>query len=68
MKYACTSYRPPKRGSKKEKVLEDTNKINSLHGNIKAWSLYIDLLENLSTFENTKAAYDRMMEMKIATP
>ena len=28
----------------------------------------MDLLENISTVDNTKAAYERMMELKIATP
>lgn len=43
-------------------------KTNNLHNNLKAWTLYVDLLENLSTFENTKAAYERMLELKIVTP
>ena len=36
--------------------------------NVRAWSLYIDLLENFSSFEDAKAAYERMIEIKIATP
>ena len=28
----------------------------------------MDLLENLSAVDNTKAAYERMMELRIATP
>ena len=35
---------------------------------MKLWSFYVDLLENMSTVENTKAAYERMIELKIATP
>ena len=36
--------------------------------NINAWSFYIDLLENSADFEKTKAAYERVMNLKIATP
>jgi pre-mRNA-splicing factor SYF1 len=35
---------------------------------VKVWSFYVDLLESLSTVENTKLAYERIMDMKIATP
>jgi pre-mRNA-splicing factor SYF1 len=35
---------------------------------VKAWSFYVDLLENLGIVENTKLAYERMMELKIANP
>lgn len=63
MQHACTSYRPSQ--SKKNKQQERTN---SLYSNLKAWSFYVDLLENLGTFENTKAAYERMIQIKIATP
>lgn len=62
MQHACTSNRPP--GGKKRRE----EKVSSLYNNLKAWNLYVDLLENLGSVENTKAAYDRMMELKIATP
>jgi pre-mRNA-splicing factor SYF1 len=39
-----------------------------LFSNFKAWSFYLDLLENFGTVENTKSAYHRVMEMRIATP
>ena len=65
MQHACTSYRPSTAKKGKEDRQEKTN---SLHGNLKAWSFYVDLLENLSTFDNTKSAYERMLTLKIATP
>jgi pre-mRNA-splicing factor SYF1 len=39
-----------------------------LFKSLKLWAHYIDLEEALGTAENTRAVYDRMMELKIATP
>ena len=39
-----------------------------MHANLKCWSFYVDLLENLGHNEQTKKAYERMMDLKIATP
>ncbi|THD26152.1 Pre mRNA splicing factor SYF1 [Fasciola hepatica] len=39
-----------------------------LHKSLKLWTLYTDLEESLGTFETTKAAYDRMIDLRIATP
>ena len=36
--------------------------------NIRAWSLLVDLLENCGTFEETKSAYERILDLKISTP
>mmetsp|Transcript_9295 Transcript_9295/g.7087 ORF Transcript_9295/g.7087 Transcript_9295/m.7087 type:complete len:138 (-) Transcript_9295:313-726(-) len=44
-----------------------TNK-SSLAGNLRVWQLYIDLLESLSSFKTTKEAYERTIELRIATP
>lgn len=40
----------------------------SLAQSIRAWSFYLDLLENFGTFEDTKWAYQRMVDTKLATP
>jgi pre-mRNA-splicing factor SYF1 len=32
------------------------------------WTFYVDLLENIGSVENTKAAYEKIMELKIASP
>ena len=45
----------------------DKSSAGSLANNIRAWSLYIDLLENCGEFEDTKWAYERIIEAKIAT-
>jgi pre-mRNA-splicing factor SYF1 len=39
-----------------------------LYKNTKAWSFYVDLEESLGTVETTKAAYNRMIDLKIVTP
>merc|ERR1719347_1313196 len=39
-----------------------------LHKSLKIWSLYADLEESFGTFKSTKAVYDRIVDLKIATP
>ena len=39
-----------------------------LHKSLKVWSLYADLEESFGTFKSTKAVYDRILDLKIATP
>jgi len=39
-----------------------------LHKCLKIWSLYADLEESFGTFKTTKAVYDRIVDLKIATP
>ena len=60
MKYACNK--------PKSKLKGKDEKSGSLVFNIRAWSLYLDLLENCGTFEETRMAYDRVLDLKIATP
>ncbi|XKL65240.1 hypothetical protein PGB90_008660 [Kerria lacca] len=35
---------------------------------LKIWSMYADLEESLGTFQSCKAVYDRIIDLKIATP
>ncbi|KAJ1652945.1 pre-mRNA-splicing factor syf1 [Dispira simplex] len=35
---------------------------------LKLWSFYVDLQESIGTLDSTRAAYDRILELKIATP
>ncbi|CAG8613850.1 14583_t:CDS:10 [Ambispora leptoticha] len=35
---------------------------------LKLWSFYVDLEESIGTVESTRAVYDRILELKIATP
>lgn len=39
-----------------------------LHKSWKAWSFYVDLAESVLPLEETRAIYDRIFELKIATP
>lgn len=39
-----------------------------LHKCLKLWSLYADLEESLGTFQSCKAVYDRIVDLRIATP
>lgn len=39
-----------------------------LYKSLKLWSLYADLEESFGTFKSCKAVYDRIVDLKIATP
>ena len=39
-----------------------------LHKSWKLWSFYVDLVESVSTLEETKRVYERIFELRIATP
>lgn len=41
---------------------------DKLFRQIKLWSLYADIEESYGTFESAKAVYEKMFELKIATP
>ncbi|OAY79612.1 Pre-mRNA-splicing factor SYF1, partial [Ananas comosus] len=39
-----------------------------LHKSLRVWSAYVDLEESLGSVESTRDVYDRMLDLKIATP
>ena len=39
-----------------------------VHKSWKLWSFYVDLVESVGTLEETRAVYDRIFELRIATP
>ena len=39
-----------------------------LYRSLKLWSFYCDLEESLGTLESTRAVYNRILELRIATP
>ncbi len=41
---------------------------SKLHRHISVWTLYLDLEENLGSVQSVKAAYERCIELKVATP
>ena len=40
----------------------------TLARSLKLWSFYCDLEESLGTLESTRAVYDQILELRIATP
>ncbi|KAM9313486.1 pre-mRNA-splicing factor SYF1 [Gastrophryne carolinensis] len=41
---------------------------NRLYKSLKVWSMLADLEESLGTFKSTKSVYDRIIDLRIATP
>ncbi|KAI9679250.1 MAG: pre-mRNA-splicing factor syf1 [Caeruleum heppii] len=39
-----------------------------IHKSWKLWSFYVDLVESVSTIEDTRKVYERIFELRIATP
>ena len=39
-----------------------------LHKSLKLWSIYVDLEESLGSLETTRAVYERILDLRIATP
>ncbi|KAK9154116.1 hypothetical protein Sjap_001596 [Stephania japonica] len=39
-----------------------------LHKSLRLWTFYVDLEESLGTLESTRAVYERILDLKIATP
>ncbi|ELU10183.1 hypothetical protein CAPTEDRAFT_149139 [Capitella teleta] len=39
-----------------------------VHKSLKVWSLYADMEEGFGTFKSCKAVYDRILDLRIATP
>lgn len=42
--------------------------LDRVHRSVKVWGLYLDLEESLGSVESCRAAYDRVMELKVITP
>lgn len=57
----------PKR-SKVDYFDEELSPQQRVHKSWKLWSFYVDLVESVSTLEETRKVYDRIFELRIATP
>uniref|UniRef100_A0A914D5Y1 BUB1 N-terminal domain-containing protein n=1 Tax=Acrobeloides nanus TaxID=290746 RepID=A0A914D5Y1_9BILA len=56
---------PPKRGN----YFDDTEKVqHRVFRSLRLWSLYADVEESMGTVESCKAIYERMIDLRIATP
>ncbi|CAH1970535.1 unnamed protein product [Acanthoscelides obtectus] len=55
--------------AKKAHYHDDSETVqNRLYKSLKVWSMYADLEESFGTFKSCKAIYDRIIDLKIATP
>ncbi|XP_044761023.1 pre-mRNA-splicing factor syf1 homolog [Coccinella septempunctata] len=55
--------------SQKASYFDDSETVqNRLYKSLKLWSLYADLEESQGSFKSCKAVYDRILDLKIATP
>lgn len=54
----------------KRKVAADGNEPVQikLHKSLRLWAFYVDLEESLGTLESTRAVYERILDLRIATP
>lgn len=51
-----------------DKALKLARQATATIKNLRLWSLYADLEENQGNFNSTKAVYERILDLKIATP
>lgn len=51
-----------------DKALKLAKRATSSIKNLNLWLLYADLEDNLGNFQSTKAVYDRILDLRIATP
>jgi len=58
----------PTRKQKMARLGAEETVQDKVHRNTKLWMFYVDLEESLGTLESTKAVYDKILDMKIATP
>ncbi|XP_058026440.1 pre-mRNA-splicing factor SYF1 [Ahaetulla prasina] len=55
--------------AKKAEYFDSTEPVqNRVYKSLKVWSMLADLEESLGTFKSTKAVYDRILDLRIATP
>uniref|UniRef100_A0A668AVE3 Pre-mRNA-splicing factor SYF1 n=1 Tax=Myripristis murdjan TaxID=586833 RepID=A0A668AVE3_9TELE len=55
--------------SKKAEYFDASEPVqNRVYKSLKVWSMLADLEESLGTFQSTKAVYDRIIDLRIATP
>eukprot|EP00891_Asterochloris_glomerata_P006475 jgi/Astpho2/6475/fgenesh1_pm.00096_%23_6_t len=60
---------PANLGQRRAEGTERTGPVQGrLYRSLKLWTFYCDLEESLGTLESTKAVYDSIMDLKLATP
>ena len=63
----ATATKAPKR-SNVDYFDENLSPQQRVHKSWKLWSFYVDLVESVSSLEETKKVYERIFELRIATP
>ena len=59
---------PPRRRGAAARAKPNRSVQARVHTSVKVWSMYLDVEEAFGTLETAKAAYDKCMELKVATP
>ena len=67
MEIMATATRAPKR-STVDYFDETLSPQQRIHKSWKVWSFYVDLVESVGSIADTRAIYDRIFELRIATP
>ncbi len=67
LKVMATATKSPKR-STVEYFDETLSPQQRVHKSWKVWSFYVDLIESVGSLDETRAVYDRIFELRIATP
>ncbi|OAP62897.1 pre-mRNA-splicing factor syf1 [Fonsecaea erecta] len=67
MKVMATATKAPKR-STVDYFDETLSPQQRVHKSWKVWSFYVDLVESVGSLDDTRAVYDRIFELRIATP
>ena len=67
IKIMATATKAPKR-STVDYFDETLSPQQRVHKSWKLWSFYVDLVESVSSLDDTKKIYDRIFELRIATP
>lgn len=58
----------PTKKQKMARMGQEETVQGKVHRSTKLWMFYVDLEESLGTLESTKAVYEKILDMKIATP
>ena len=67
MNVMATATKAPKR-STVDYFDESLSPQQRIHKSWKVWSFYVDLVESVGSLDDTRAIYDRIFELRIATP
>ncbi|RMZ88868.1 hypothetical protein DV736_g3903, partial [Chaetothyriales sp. CBS 134916] len=67
MKVMATATKAPKR-STVDYFDDSLTPQQRIHKSWKVWSFYVDLVESVGSLDETRAVYDRIFELRIATP